>query len=43
MDQLAVKTFLKQITEVCPLDEFLISLVKDYTITALTKNAYYKK
>lgn len=43
LDPVTVRLFLKNITEVCPLNEFLITLVKDYTITALSRNPYYKK
>jgi hypothetical protein len=43
LDSGAVRMFLKQITELCPIDELLITLVKDYTITALIKNPHYKK
>jgi len=43
LDPATVRLFLKHITELCPLDEFLITLVKDYTIIALSRNPYYKK
>lgn len=38
-----VKSFLKQVTEMCPLNESLVTLVKDYTLSALTKNSVYRK
>jgi hypothetical protein len=43
LDPAIVRLFLKHITELCPLNEFLVTLVKDYTITALSRNPYYKK